>query len=116
MLQKRYKLTLYFMILKPYFTIVPLVEKKSPASIPYSLILKQIGICYIKEHEVHTKGKSNVVIDFVFLLRVSAIRASSIALDLASVPAKAGIPKGKTSNRRLRVVARNDVMSVLCSL
>ena len=31
--------------------MVPLVEKKSPANIPYSLILKQIGICYIKGTE-----------------------------------------------------------------
>ena len=29
--------------------MVPLVEKKSPANIPYSLIFKQIGICYIKD-------------------------------------------------------------------
>ena len=31
--------------------MVPLVEKKSPANIPYSLIFKQIGICYIKGHK-----------------------------------------------------------------
>jgi hypothetical protein len=38
-------------------------------------------------------SKAHTVIDFVFLLRVSAIRASSIALNLASVPTKGEIYK-----------------------
>ena len=49
MLQKKCKLILYFMILKPYFTMVPLVAGKSTANILYSLIFKQIGIYYIKD-------------------------------------------------------------------
>jgi len=52
MLQKKCKLILYFMILKPYLTPLqrrgnPLVAGKSTANIPYSLIFKQIGIYYI---------------------------------------------------------------------